>query len=64
MAYLVISILILSIWDIKEMKKKNQRKDIIIYIFLMLVVGAVGAFYLSDPQRESFSEKLLSLIGR
>lgn len=64
MIYLMITIVILSIWDIKEMKKKKQKNEIYVYLLFMLMVGALGIFYFSNPRRDSFSEILLSLIGK
>jgi hypothetical protein len=50
--------------DIRDMKEKNQKKEIFVYITFMLMVGIFGIFYLSNPDRESFSEILLSFIGQ
>jgi hypothetical protein len=46
------------------MKSKNQKKDIFVYILFMLMVAVLGLFYLSNPERDSFSEILLSLFGQ
>lgn len=64
MVYLVLIIVIVSIWDIKDLKTKNQKKDIFVYITFMLLVGALGIFYYINPERDSFSEIMLSLIGQ
>lgn len=65
MIYLVIiSIVVLSIFDIKDMKAKNYKRDIYVYIVFMLLVGILGIYYYSNTERDSFSEVLLSLIGR
>lgn len=62
MMYLISIIVIFSIWDIKGMRLKKQKKDIIVYITFMLMVGILGIFYLTNPERNSFSEILLSFI--
>jgi formate hydrogenlyase subunit 3/multisubunit Na+/H+ antiporter MnhD subunit len=64
MVYLIIVIVFASILDIKDLKKKKQTKDIFVYIAFMLLVGALGTFFYSNPERASFSEILLSLIGQ
>ncbi|WHH57958.1 hypothetical protein [Petroclostridium sp. X23] len=64
MVYLMSIIILLSILDIKDMKSKNQKKDIFVYILFMLMVAVLGLFYLSNPERDSFSEILLSLFGQ
>jgi formate hydrogenlyase subunit 3/multisubunit Na+/H+ antiporter MnhD subunit len=64
MVYLIIVIVFASILDIKDLKKKKQTKDMFVYIAFMLLVGALGIFYYSNPERASFSEILLSLIGQ
>ncbi len=63
MVYFVIVIVLLSIWDIKNMKTKKQNKDLILYVVLMLMVGFLGIYYFSDPDR-SFSKVILSWIGQ
>ncbi len=64
MVYLLISIVILSLWDVKKMKDKNQKKDIVIYSLLMVMVGTLGVYYFSVPDHDSFSKILLSFIGQ
>ncbi|KNY28840.1 hypothetical protein [Pseudobacteroides cellulosolvens] len=64
MIYLIIVILIISIFDIKDMKKNNQKKDMIVYISFMLLIGVFGILYLSNPDQDSLSEIFLSLVGQ
>lgn len=64
MIYLISIIAIFSILDIKGMRLKKQKKDIIVYIAFMLMVGILGVFYITNPERNSFSGLLLSLIGQ
>lgn len=64
MVYLILVIIIVSIWDIKDLKSRNKKKDLYVYVTIMLLVGALGIFYYLKPERDSFSEILLSLIGK
>lgn len=64
MIYLILIIVIISIWDIKDLKTKKKKKDMYVYVAIMLLVTAFGIFYYSNPERDSFSKIILSLIGR
>ncbi len=64
MIFLILIIVALSIRDIIYLKSKKNKKDLYAYIGIMLLVGAFGIFYYSNPDRESFAKILLSLIGR
>lgn len=64
MIYFILLIVALSIRDIIYLKSKKLKKDLYAYIGIMLLVGAFGIFYYLNPERESFSKILLSLIGK
>jgi len=64
MVYLILVILIVSIRDIKNLVSKNRKKDLYVYVIIMLLVGAFGIFYYSNPGCDSFSKMILSLIGK
>ena len=64
MVYLILVIIILSIIDIKDLKSKKQKKDLYVYVAIMLLVTALGIFFYTDPDRDSFAKILLSLIGK
>jgi hypothetical protein len=64
MVYLILVIVIVSIRDIKNLISKNKKRDLYVYITIMLLVGAFGVFYYSNPERDSFSKIVLSLIGK
>jgi multisubunit Na+/H+ antiporter MnhB subunit len=64
MVYLILVIIIVSIKDIKDLKSKNKKKDLYVYVAIMLLVSALGIFYYTNPERDSFSKILLSLIGK
>ncbi|HHV95766.1 MAG TPA: hypothetical protein GXX37_04715 [Clostridiaceae bacterium] len=64
MIYLILVIAILGIKDIKYLLSKNIKRDLYVYIALMLLDIALGIFYYSNPERDSFSKIVLSLIGK
>ncbi len=64
MVYLILVIAAVSIMDIRELASQNRKKDLIIYAAIMLLVTAFGIFYLSNPERGSFSKIVLSLIKK
>lgn len=64
MIYLIVTIVILSIWDIKDLIKRSKKKEIYVYVIFMILVGAFGIFYYINPERDSLSKILLSLIGQ
>jgi len=64
MIYLILVIIIVSIKDIKDLISQNKKKDLFVYVIIMLLVGAFGIFYYSNPEHDSFSKILLSLIGK
>jgi len=57
-------IVIVSIIDIKELISQNKKKDLFVYVAIMLLVSALGIFYYSNPERDSFAKTVLSLIGK
>jgi len=64
MIYLIFVIVIVSIKDIKDLISQNEKKDLYVYVAIMLLVGAFGIFFYSNPELNSFSKILLSLIGK
>lgn len=64
MVYLILVIIAVSIKDIRDMASRKRKKDMIVYIAIMTLVTAFGIFYLSKPDRDSFSKMILSLIGK
>lgn len=43
-------------------KKKLKKRDICSYILAMLIVAAIGVYYLSDIYREGFVHLILRLF--
>lgn len=64
MVYLILVIAIVSIKDIKYLVTQNKKKDLFVYIILMLLVSAFGIFYYLNPELDSFSKIMLLLIGK
>ncbi|HHW47875.1 MAG TPA: hypothetical protein GXX14_04545 [Clostridiaceae bacterium] len=64
MVYLILVIIIISIRDIKYLVSKNMKKELYVYVTIMLLAGAFGIFYYLNPERDSFSKIMLSLIGK
>jgi multisubunit Na+/H+ antiporter MnhB subunit len=63
MTYLILIIIGLGIMDMKEMKAKNLKRERAVYVILMLFAAVFGILYFSNPDQESFTEILLSIIG-
>ncbi len=64
MFYLILLMAGLGAYDIIQMRAKKQKKQIVVYIVFMLLVGIFGIFYFSSPDRTSFAKLLLTIIGR
>lgn len=63
MGYLMLVIVILSINDILYLRSRG-KKEICVYLLLMVLVGALVFFYYSDTERDSFAKIIFSLIGK
>ena len=64
MLALFLVMIMLSIFDIRQMKAKRQIKETVLYILFMLMVGLFGIFYFSNPERDSFVKSLLLFFNR
>jgi multisubunit Na+/H+ antiporter MnhB subunit len=64
MVYLVLVIIAVSIRDIWDLASRKKKKDMIVYIAIMLLVTALGIFYFSNPERDSLSKIILSFVGK
>ncbi|HPD01134.1 MAG TPA: hypothetical protein PLA01_07280 [Acetivibrio sp.] len=64
MIKLVIFVVILSFIEIKSMVKKQQKKEIFVYLGLAVISLALGLLYLSNPYRTSLAQHMLRLIGQ
>lgn len=63
MVYLLLVIVIVGINDILYLKSRN-KKDLYIYLILMLLISAFGIFYYTNPEKDSFAKIMLSLTGK
>ncbi|HHW01058.1 MAG TPA: hypothetical protein GXX36_16100 [Clostridiaceae bacterium] len=64
MVCLILVIIAVSIRDIKNLVSGKKKKDLVVYVIIMLLVSAFAIYYYSNPESGSFSEILLSLIGK
>lgn len=63
MILFTISILILSIFEIKAMIKKGLKNELKVFILLTLLTLILGYYYISNPYRKSFSNIILTFFG-
>ena len=59
--YLII-IVIVSILDIRSMLRLHIRKDMVPYLFCMMLAGLLGVIYLANPYRESIVGVILNVF--
>jgi len=64
MVYFFLVMIGLSVFDIRQMKAKKQKKEMVVYLLFMLTVGLFGIFYFSDPERDSFVKVLISFLNK
>lgn len=63
MIFLCALIVVLSIYEIRGMAKKGQKKEIAAYICFAVITLLFGIFYLANPFRDSFSQIVLNIMG-
>lgn len=64
MIFLYMALVIgLSIYDIWDLKKKGQTKDIYVYAGCMVLVAIMGVIYLSDTFRPSIVSYFLEFFN-
>lgn len=64
MTFIIVLIFSVSILEIAFMCKKGQTREMIIFILFSLVTLIFGYYYYSNPHMESFSQRILSIIGQ
>ena len=64
MVFFILVVVVLSIRDIVYMKSKGTRKDIYVYLVIILLFSAFGIYYLLNPDCRSFAKIMLSLAGK
>lgn len=63
MLILFILIIVLGIFDIYKMYSKNQKKEIIVYIGMVIITLVFGYIYTSNSYKTSFSQIVMSFLG-
>lgn len=64
MIFLYMALIVcLSIYDIWDLKKKGQIKDIYVYSGCMVLVAIIGVVYLSDTFRPSIVSYFLKIFN-
>ncbi|KJF27052.1 hypothetical protein TZ02_09605 [Clostridium aceticum] len=63
MILLSIIVIGLSIFEVKGMWRKKQKKEMIVYMVLVFITITFGWFYISNPYAPSFSVMVLKLLG-
>lgn len=59
----ILTLIIMSIAEIRSMLKAKLKKEIVPYLILFLLSVALGFYYLTNPSRESFSSTLINLLN-
>ena len=49
--------------DIKDLKKSDNKFDIIFYILLSVLALGLGIYYYIDPTRQGISEYVIKLLN-
>lgn len=61
---LIILVLAVSIFEIRGMVKRKQKKEIVVFAVIAVLTLGLGFFYTGNPYGESLAQRLLRLIGR
>lgn len=49
--------------DIKDLKKADNKSDIIFYILFSILALGLGIYYYIDPTRQGISEYVIKLLN-
>ena len=63
LAVFLLILIILGIVEIRAMKKAKLKKEIVPYLIFMVLAGALGVFYLTNPSQKSFSYLIIKLFN-
>lgn len=58
-----ILLLMFCIFDIREMVKKKYKKEIVPYLFFVIIAGCVGLIYFKNPYGNSMSHILIRIFN-
>lgn len=56
-------LIIFAVIETMAMRKAKLKKELVSYFILMVLVGALGVYYLSDPYQKSFSYLIIKLFN-
>jgi len=63
LAVFLLILIIFGIVEIRAMKKAKLKKEIVPYLIFMVLAGALGVFYLTNPSQKSFSYLIIKLFN-
>lgn len=63
MLLLAVIIILLSTFEIIQLRKNKQRKEMVIFVCFAAVAFAFGIFYISNPYRNSLAYYVLAFFG-
>ncbi len=64
MLFYLLIILVISILEIRSIKKQKLKKELYFFIFSMILATILGVLYISNPLRKSLAGYILQLINR
>lgn len=62
MIVLIIVLISISIFEIADLKKNNYKKEIYVFLALVVIAFAAGSVYLLNLYTDSFSGAMLKLF--
>lgn len=63
LAIFILTLIMMSVVEIRSMLKIKLKKEIVPYLILIVLSAALGALYLTDPSRDSFSYMIIKLLN-
>ncbi len=63
MYYFIVLVLLVSVLELIYMKKRKEKKEIVVYLLFATMTLALGIFYLSNPYRNSLVYFMLKMLG-
>lgn len=63
MIYVLLIIIVVSIFEVRGLFRSNKKKEAILYIAVAAAALMLGAFVLLVPEYKGFSKNMLDLFG-
>jgi len=63
MIWLIILILLVSIFDVRYMLQRGEKRELVVYAFLAVGTLVFGIYYFSDPYRDSLAKNILEVLN-